>query len=184
MTPQVSRRSLLAAMLPKASRVLSLRRFDLAHQDQALRLWRYLRTANERQIILEAIVASHLPQLLCIGSGASSGATPLDADVRAERLLLKAEMPSLAPFSLFELRRWEGRERPAFDSLLREYGLAPVFSASTADGFIRLIPFESIATRAASWTSLAVDREWLALRHELHSSGGGMALYRCVTKLS
>ncbi len=112
-----------------------------------------LPSLQRRYIRLEALYAPRVPQIVTIGP-----------------LRRTASMPERG--QLLELRSWEGC--PQLDGLLRRYGLAPIFSVRTMSGRIDLIPLKDLSTRAAAWSALVADEEWI---------GGpitGVELYRAL----
>jgi hypothetical protein len=188
----VNRRSFLSAMAflpfwraPNPPLVVSLARFHPVHNHPL----------NGLEIRLEAIQASHLPQILSIRPFASLGEATAARNAGAETQLLMGTMRAFPPLGgLLELRSWRAPDPLQLEvqhqrlaALLPRYGLSPVLSASTIGGgdlqeFVYLIPFQQLAARASAWSALAADQEWIELRQQCRTSVSRIALYRSTSQ--
>jgi hypothetical protein len=190
----VNRRSFLSAMAfspfwrePNPPVILLLARFHPTH-NQPL---------NGLEIRLEAIQASHLPQILSIRpfTNMAEATAARDAAIHAETQLLMGTMQALPPIGgLLELRSWHAADpfqlqvqHQRLAALLPRHGLSPVLTASTIGGrdlpeFVYLIPFQHMAARASAWTALAADQEWIKLRQQCRTSVSRIALYRSTSR--
>lgn len=106
---------------------------------------------------LEAIVAARVPHVLTIPRW--------------------GRCSQIAPGRLFELRSYRTHLVP-LATLLARHGLEPVWSGPTSPGYAFLIPFDTMAGRAAAWSAFAADQEWIRLRQQRQSEVTGIALYR------
>jgi len=134
--------------------ILQTFRFRDSRRLRALRDW--IGRNARPELLLEAMVAPHVPELLAV----SDRALPFAAD-RIETLAVGAGRPA----AIFEVRRYDGALPDT--ASLRCAGMNPMFSSRE----LLVIPFDSLAARDRAWTQFA----------GAFSDGGnvtGVSLYR------
>ena|SRR5579862_4606546 len=165
----IGRREFLAALAAFAavpgSRQYTIQAFRLkdAHELPKLR-----RSLADAELVLQAIVAPHLPELLAIYAG-PPGRSP-NFRLQAPGRAMLGDVKTLASRDIVELRSYDRAAPPA--CVLRRCGIIPAFTAPDA----HLIAFDSLAARERAWAALAADRDWSRIRSEFRLSG--VALYR------
>lgn len=133
-------------------------------------------------IFLEALVASHVPQVAAITGFQSfeelwaarvksgryrASVTLLQTTVHSTEIDLNAELRK--PSRIFELRVYRSPTSEQLKALHECAGIHPILQNARTAGenmpnLTYLIPFESLAAREKAWGTLGSDPEWVKVR--------------------
>lgn len=114
---------------------------------------RRFRPAQQGSIVLEAIIASHVPQLLIISPAGNSTETLIGADVVREFEGVN---------KIYELRRYGVPKANKEGDVLRvdapeHCGIPPILKGNIAGRLVYVIGYASLEARAKAWDSLLGD---------------------------
>jgi NIPSNAP len=123
-------------------------------------------------LVLEALVAPHMPQVMCISSY-SLLEPPFEP--QSVRLIEAVVQPAAERRTTPRVFEWRSYHSLAFSRLkalqckiFPRVGIHPVLYANGPDvpNFAYLIPFDNLAAREKAWAAFGADPEWITAQKE------------------
>lgn len=138
------------------------------------------------QIVLEALVGSHVPQVMVVTKSSSFEEVPAVPFQKNTTALLEAAPDAFnlaVKPGLFELRVYRSRTPGAERTIFHRAGIFPLLQGTTLAGaglpkLTYLIPFDSFAAREQAWAKFGADPEWAKARGDLKPEVSEIGIYQ------